>query len=1125
MPAFIPNKHLARSRYREMILADNPLWYFRLHLPKPLTTPYPMTDETGQYTGTAIQQFADVLVPRAHGLIRGDANTSMARGAVGWGGVNIPHETSLHPKGSMSVEAWFADWTDTRFTMIVSKDISGSQWPEFTLYFGSGTGTIGSTLYQTSGTLNSSTINSPLTYNDGNIHHAAMVFDTDQNLHMLYVDGELVASNPWTFSLYANTSSMTIGYQNNFPSAYNNATLDEVAFYHYPLTPGQIQHHYDVGMAIYRNYREVVKQAGPISYWRLGETVGNTAYDEMGVNDLVASNGPIVKGYASPMLMEDHNKSYCRRFNGSTTWLSTSGGSTGLNGLHTSVAGVCIECWMFPLSIGTFGVPVSSDNGTGGYGLYLRDTTAGGMRLAVIGRGGTPDVYETTNPIAIKQWSHVVVNYKFNSSCQIIIDGVDVGATRIFFGTSAGSDIGNNMVIGNNSELYSQPFDGYISDVAIYDRFLTVEEASQHYRESNIQLLKEGFYGFEPGNFFPGNYNPSWTIENANATWAIVDETVSTSKSLEGTTVVSSGECYITNKDIPQFSDGVITCECVHISGHTNNQPTILGRYIDANNCIHVRLAYSSNSFTIVELVGGSLTQSNVSYSFTSGGFGVRYYVEMIMEGTQVTANMYSDSDRSTLLATTTKTVTNAYGKCGIATIGQSTAKMSFDNFRVDILDKSSYSYRDIVLLDAPIRYYRLGEISTASAAVDEIDAANNGTYYLSPTLTEPSLIASDTNTSMRVHAPTIAGMYGPTLPITSGDFSVELWYRSTGPNASSGTLCSMYNNANGFYSSVLSGGQVRFDGKTSNGSYRNNQSTTTVDDGNIHHIVLVDRSNVAEIWIDGVQDTLSIQDNFLGTILNTTNTLKWGWHNSQATGGDLLPLLGVLDEVAIYDYALSGTQIANHYNAGEGIIINYIEDWENYALGAWVPASNGWTEQLPLGSESYTIRVAQGSWTSQHMRVQVSAIEIGFNSVYTYDAPGSSTLNGVLKCDTLVDNTTNNNTRSYFYLRWVDTNNYIQCIINPGLSTIYIQEVIGGVVNGTSVGAFVNFNVVWYCTVTLNGTSVVFDVYSDAARTTLLKSLSFVTAHLTPGHVGFGMHAGYNNDYTEWDNFIWTPA
>lgn len=1137
MPAISSYKHIARSRYRDAIMADNPLWYIRMKIPRGATFPYVLTDETDQYTVTFSESVTGVLTPAASGLIKADASPSLRWSGTAYGGGTITHETSLHPTGSFSIETWFVQY-DSQTVSIVTKDRAGSIWPEYV--FNLIGGNVGSTLYRTSGTSGLSQLTSPLAYNDGEVHYAAMTFDTDANIHSLYVDGVLVDSNSWTFVLYTNTRNISIGQQENQTVSRSNMELDEVAMYHYALSPGQIAHHYDVGRAYYRNYRETIKTAGPISYWRLGG--GSIVDDEMKLNDL-SLVGPLLQQYTSPMFLEEHNKDRCIKFNGDNTDI-VSGVTTGLNGLllpdtsvqlllhmdgtdasttftdsssynrtvtpsgnaqidtaqqkfgsasglfdgsgdyltvphdaaldltglftismwvyvptshkalacliskrpssgvscwamyHNSTNGisfamwntssgiyllvedttnpipvdqwvhieagfdgttyrlfvngvvvaseatttgtyktasnnvligrdfstpttrdfdgwmdelsvttdstrhtanftpptyadityVCIECWIFPLE-SKLATICGTDDFTDGWQAYTRIVTAGGMRIAVLGRspGALPDGWETTNPIPINQWTHIVINYQYDLAPTFIINGVEDAAVGPIFGTpTAGtppSDAGNLFHIGENgTPVNPQPFNGYISDVAIYNRALTAKEASQHYKESNLHIATEDFYGYKPGSFFPGNVNPSWTIEQANATYTIIDATASVSKHLSYT-MTATGESYTTYKDVPPFVNGVVQgAIAISAIGNTNRQPTLLMRYQDAANNIQVRIAHADGIY-INDRIGGVDNFTSVVYSFTTS---VVYYTEVIMDGTLLTVNVYSDVDRSTLLVTLPATVNNTTaGKVGFAAIGVIGTVSTIDNFRVDVLDRDIVDqYYSDVIRDTPLHYWRLGEALTTNPAVDEV-GGNNGTYNDTPTLGIVSLTSDSNQTSMRTRGTIVSnvgeGMIAGTFSAPN-DLTVECWYKNTGASdGASGALCNMYNNSNGFLLTVeKANGRVHFDGKTGNGTYISNVGTTDVDDGNIHHIVGVKRGLVGEIWVDGVKEVLTVSANFAGNITNTTNSVRVGYHYAQTGGStDLIPMNGTIDEVAIYDYALDPHQVLSHYESG----------------------------------------------------------------------------------------------------------------------------------------------------------------------------------------------------------------
>ena len=230
-------------------------------------------------------------------------------------------------------------------------------------------------------------------------------------------------------------------------------------------------------------------------------------------------------------------------------------------------------------------------------------------------------------------------------------------------------------------------------------------------------------------------------------------------------------------------------------------------------------------------------------------------------------------------------------------------------------------TYSDIILADSPLHYWRLGEALTSSPAVDEV-GTTNGVYEDTPTLGVTGLIANDADTAMQTRGTIISqlgeGMRSSAHIAVSGDFSLECWYKNTGVHQEAGAaLITQYDNNDGFLFYVSTAtGFLNFSGKTGGGAYRSNVGSTDVDDGFLHHIVAVNNSNVAEIWIDGVQDTMSVTNNFLGDLGGNSNFTKIGYHRA-TSAPDLFPLNGILDEVAIYNVALSGAQVGVHHTAG----------------------------------------------------------------------------------------------------------------------------------------------------------------------------------------------------------------
>jgi hypothetical protein len=88
----------------------------------------------------------------------------------------------------------------------------------------------------------------------------------------------------------------------------------------------------------------------------------------------------------------------------------------------------------------------------------------------------------------------------------------------------------------------------------------------------------------------------------------------------------------------------------------------------------------------------------------------------------------------------------------------------------------------------------------------------------------------------------------------------------------------------------------------------------TAVNDGNWHHIIAVHKNAMAantKIYIDGVAQSMTVNDDDAGDIVGSTS-LQIG-----ARDGANYPFSGSIDEVRIYNRALSAEEVRYHYNKG----------------------------------------------------------------------------------------------------------------------------------------------------------------------------------------------------------------
>jgi hypothetical protein len=231
-------------------------------------------------------------------------------------------------------------------------------------------------------------------------------------------------------------------------------------------------------------------------------------------------------------------------------------------------------------------------------------------------------------------------------------------------------------------------------------------------------------------------------------------------------------------------------------------------------------------------------------------------------------------------------------------------------------------NYRDLILSRNPVGYWRLGE-QQGAVAYDETGHGHNGDIISGVSLNTPSLIFGDTNAAVALD-----GLTGYVDVSDAGDsfdlltqVSVEAWIKLTG---SAGTFRGIINKAAIGLGNALGGYDL---GINLNGTARLTlRGTSVLDvgpyagtslyDGAVHHIVGTGNVTTLIIYVDS-----QVVQSATGTWTGVANSqhLTLG-----ARTGDMLRdlFLGLLDELAVYSYVLSPTQIRENYTMGtKGVI------------------------------------------------------------------------------------------------------------------------------------------------------------------------------------------------------------
>jgi hypothetical protein len=150
-----------------------------------------------------------------------------------------------------------------------------------------------------------------------------------------------------------------------------------------------------------------------------------------------------------------------------------------------------------------------------------------------------------------------------------------------------------------------------------------------------------------------------------------------------------------------------------------------------------------------------------------------------------------------------------------------------------------------------------------------------------------------------------------------SGDVSISLWLNYTDANTGKRAL-----NLGGFQVR-FSGGCVGWD--NSGGPSSETYSTNAYNNGQWHHVVFTRSGTTYKMYIDGAADKTGS-----GTVVSYT------WLYAGSTDGTTNYYVGQMDDVRIYNYALSAAQVASVYNQTPSVDVALLEDGFEVYFDKW---------------------------------------------------------------------------------------------------------------------------------------------------------------------------------------------
>jgi concanavalin A-like lectin/glucanase superfamily protein/fibronectin type III domain protein len=724
-------------------------------------------------------------------------------------------------------------------------------------------------------------------------------------------------------------------------------------------------------------YRTAVMGDGPLGYWRLDETSGTTALDQIGL--LNGTYKGVTLGAAS-LLNSDLDKA--ATFNGAGDVATANASSLAFSGPFS------LEAWIKPTSIPAAGSWASVVTKPEAYSLQFNGPL---MEFTVIQNGVRRRLQAPAGAIVAGQTYHVVGTYD-GAQQRLYINGQLVSSAAL---TGAASQGTAGLHIGSWDGT-REFFRGTIDEVAVWNKLLTGLQAKQHYDAGVSTAVGVATPTSLTATAISSSaVNVTWLDNSANETGFVLER--SATSTFTSPTQISLGQNVTSYSDTGRAAGTtyyyrVKAITATDSSGWSNTAsatttaatPTApaapSGLSANATSDTQVDLAWTDNATnetgytlersatsTFASPTAISLPAGTTSYADTGRTASTTYWYRVrAVNGTATSA--YSNTASATTQPTpatapaapSALTATaaspsainlawadNATNETGYvversadsafsaptaaslpagATSYQSTGLAAATTywFRVRAVNgslssawsnsanattqsASTGSYLTAVTADAPVSHWRLGETSGTAAA--DARGANPGTYRNGTLLGQASLVATDTaNRAVRVDGSNddVSVPDSASLDLTTG-ITLEAWIRPDAIPAAGG-WASVITKAES-YSLQFNGPMLELTVIQNGTRRRLDAPSGAIVAGRTYHVVATYDGATQRMFINGAEVASRAQTG--GATITTWPLTIGSWNG----GGEYFR--GTVDEVAVYNKALTAARVQAHYQAG----------------------------------------------------------------------------------------------------------------------------------------------------------------------------------------------------------------